>query len=379
MSVWSDVVGQPEVTQALQNAVASGKPAHGWLITGPPGSGRSVAALAFAAALQCPHGGCGTCVVCSQVLQRTHPDVTVVSTEGMTLDIAKIRELVGIAQRHPGQSPWRVIMIEDADRMAERTWNVLLKSLEEPPPRTMWLLNAPSADDVLPTIRSRCHVLHLRIPAPDVVAEYLVRTEQVDPAQGLALAHIAQCHIGVARRLARDPKARERRATVTNLAVTVQGLGDAMRAAAQIHELAETEAADAATERNAAEREQLLRWLGVEPGKAVPPALRSQVKKLEDEQKRRVTRHQADVLDRVLTDIQSVYRDVLVTQLGAQVALVNADLTEPVYRLAQHTSAETTMTKLSAVAQTRRRVTGPVMLNRKLALEAMMVRLVATG
>lgn len=375
MSVWVDVVGQPDVVTTLQSAAASDRPAHAWMITGPPGSGRSVAALAFAAALQCEAGGCGQCQVCRDVLGRSHPDVTVMSTEGMTLDIAKVRELITVAQRHPGSAPWRIIMVEDADRMAERTWNVLLKSLEEPPPRTVWLLNAPSPDDVLPTIRSRCHVVRLRVPSTQVVAEFLTRVDGVAPEVAYRVALAAQCHIGVARHLARDEQAWQRRVQVLQLAAQLRGVGQAMRAAEELHEVAERVAKDTTEEKNLAEREQLLRWLGVEPGKAVPPALRSQVKRLEDEQKKRASRSQADVLDRVLTDMQSFFRDVLVTQLGAGAELVNPDFAQQVSVLAGQCSPESTMGRLAAISQTRRRVTGPIMLNRRLALESLMVRL----
>ena len=193
MTVWDDVVGQESAVAALQGAVAN--PAamtHAWLVTGPPGSGRSVAARAFAAALQCPQGGCGVCRACTTTLAGTHPDVTLLATEKVVIAIDEVRDLIMTASRSPSGGRWRVIIIEDADRMAERTTNVLLKTIEEPPPHTVWVLCAPSVQDVLPTIRSRCRAVVLRVPPPQAVADLLVRRDGADPAVALSAARAAQ-------------------------------------------------------------------------------------------------------------------------------------------------------------------------------------------
>jgi DNA polymerase-3 subunit delta' len=225
MSVWDDVVGQPEAVAVLQRAASD--PAamtHAWLLTGPPGSGRSVAARAFAAALQCTEAdgsggaGCGRCQACTTTLAGSHPDLTVVATEKVVITIDEVRGLIMSAARTPAAGRYRVIVVEDADRMAERTTNVLLKSIEEPPPHTVWVLCAPSAQDVLPTIRSRCRSVALRVPPARDVAELLVRRDGVDPAIALQAAQAAQSHVGLARRLARDPEARRRRDAVLDAA-----------------------------------------------------------------------------------------------------------------------------------------------------------------
>ncbi|MBE7698754.1 DNA polymerase III subunit delta' [Oerskovia sp. Sa1BUA8] len=378
MTVWDDVVGQEHAVEVLSAAATD--PAamtHGWLLTGPPGSGRSNAARAFAAALQCEQGGCGVCQACTTTLAGTHADVTVVATEKVTITIDEVRDLLGVASRRPSQGRWRVIIVEDADRMAERTTNVLLKSIEEPPPRTVWILCAPSPQDVLVTIRSRCRGVALRVPPVEAVAQLLVRRDGVDPVVAEAAARAAQSHIGLARRLARDGKARERRSSVLSIARRIRGVGDAVVAAGELVEVAQAEAKAATEERDAVEKAELLRALGVEAGGTLPPRLRSQVTDLEKDQKRRATRHQRDVLDRAMLDLLSLYRDVLVVQLGAHVDLVNAELAETVQALAEDSTPEQTVRRMDAIGVARERLGGNVA--PLLALEAMAIALRPQG
>ncbi|QDW62313.1 DNA polymerase III subunit delta' [Oerskovia sp. KBS0722] len=378
MTVWDDVVGQEHAVEMLSAAATD--PAamtHGWLLTGPPGSGRSNAARAFAAALQCEQGGCGVCQACTTTLAGTHADVTIVATEKVTIAIDEVRDLVGVASRRPSQGRWRVIIVEDADRMAERTTNVLLKAIEEPPPRTVWILCAPSPQDVLVTIRSRCRGVALRVPPVEAVARLLVARDGVDPVVAEAAARAAQSHIGLARRLARDGKARERRSSVLALARRIRGVGDAVVAAGELVEVAQAEAKAATEERDAIEKAELLRALGVEPGGTMPPRLRSQLTDLEKDQKRRATRHQRDVLDRSMLDLLSLYRDVLVVQLGAQVDLVNAELAETVQALAEDSTPEQTVRRMDAIGVARERLGGNVA--PLLALEAMAIALRPQG
>jgi DNA polymerase-3 subunit delta' len=377
VSVWDAVVGQPEAVAVLRHAAADLEAmTHAWLLTGPPGSGRSVAARAFAAALQCAQGGCGACPDCTTTMAGTHADVTVVATEKVTISIEEVRDLIGVASRSPAQGRWRVIVLEDADRMTERTSNVLLKAIEEPPPRTVWLLCAPSPQDVVVTIRSRCRGVVLRVPPVADVAALLVR-DGVDPAVADAAARAAQSHIGLARRLARDPEARERRARTLRLAARIRGVGDAVLAAADLVEVAAAEAKAATADRDAAERAALLRTLGAEEGRALPPALRAQVRQLEEEQKRRATRAQRDVLDRALVDLLSLYRDVLVVQLGADVDLVNVAEEDEVRRLAAESTPEQSLRRMDAIAEARERLEGNVA--PLLAMEAMAVALRPQG
>lgn len=370
MSVWDDVVGQEAAVRTFREAVADPRAmTHAWLVTGPPGSGRSTAARAFAAALQCPDDGCGHCHECTTVLGGTHPDVTLVATERLTIGIEETRGLVALAQRAPSQGRWRVVVVEDADRMAERTSNVLLKAIEEPPERTVWLLCAPSPQDVVVTIRSRARLVGLRVPPPEAVAELLVTRDGVDPEIAHVAARAAQSHVGVARRLARDPEARERRSKVLSIPASIRGVGDAVLAAGELVEIAQTDAKAATADRDAAERAELLRSLGAEGETRLPPALRAQLTQLEKDQKRRATRVQRDVLDRAMVDLLSLFRDVLMVQLGAGLELMNVEHREVVTELAQSSTPEQTLHRMDAIGVARTRLAGNVA--PLLAVEAM--------
>jgi len=377
VSVWDDVAGQPEVVAQLRGAAQDPSAmTHAWLFTGPPGSGRSTAARAFAAALQCERAGepgCGRCHACRTVLAGSHADVQVVATEKLSIGVDDVRALVQRAARRPSSGPWRVVLVEDADRFTEQSANTLLKSIEEPPPRTVWLLCAPSPEDMVTTIQSRCRPVRLRVPSVDDVAALLVRRDGIDPTMAAHAARAAQSHVGLARRLARDEGARLRRRQVLQLALEVTGVGDAVVRAGELVEVASEEAAAATAERDAAERAALLRSLGAEAAGALPPALRSQVRALEDDQKKRATRSRRDALDRSLVDLSSLYRDVLVVQLGATVELVNAELATEVAAMARRTAPEQTLARLDAVGRARTRIAANV--NPLLAVEAMALAL----
>ena len=257
--------------------------------------------------------------------------------------------------------------------MAERTTNVLLKSIEEPPPQTVWLLCTPSADDVLPTIRSRCRLVTLRIPPADAVAELLVRRDGADPDLAARAARASQSHIGLARHLATDPDAWERRRRLLLAPVSLRSVGDAVLAAADLVEAAEAEAKDATTERDAREKAALLRALGLEGESKVPPALRAQVRQLEEDQKRRARRARTDVLDRAMIDLLSFYRDVLAAQMGSDVERVNIDLSEALDQVAAATGPEQSLARIAAIEECRTRLrsnAAPL-----LAIESLMVQL----
>jgi DNA polymerase-3 subunit delta' len=258
MTVWDDLVGQEPTVETLSRAVSDESAmTHAWLFTGPPGSGRSTAARAFAAALQCPEGGCGQCRECRTALDGSHADVKVVATEGLSIKVAEARALVQEAALRPSVGRWRIIIIEDADRLTAYTdapADALLKALEEPTPRTVWMLCAPSLEDVIVTIRSRSRHVRLRTPPVEAVADLLQRRDGVDPAMALYAARAAQSHIGLARRLARDEQARIRRRDVIAMATKILGVGDAIGAAADHAQIADDESPATSAEREAAER-----------------------------------------------------------------------------------------------------------------------------
>ena len=371
MTVWRDVIGQERAVATLEHAVRSPEAmTHAWLFTGPPGSGRSVAARAFAAALLCPQGGCGECRECRTALEATHADVDVVATEGLSIKVEQARDLVQLAAHRPSVGRYRVIVVEDADRLTERAADALLKALEEPSPRTVWMLCAPSLEDVIITIRSRSRHVRLRTPSVDAVADLLTRRDGVDPSMALYAARAAQCHVGLARRLARDEHARIRRHDVITLSTKIVGVGEAIGAASDIMTIATEEAAAASGERDAAERARLLEVLGADTtARTQPPHVRAQVTSLEKEQKARATRFTRDVVDRALVDLLSVYRDALVIRAGAGTALVNEDSRQVVQRVADVLGPDDLLGAMDAIGTARERIGANV--NPLLALEAM--------
>ena len=374
MPLWEHLTGQPDAIEAL-TAAASTQPGnasmtHSWLITGPPGSGRSNLAYAFAAALLSREPADEEATL-RQVAARSHPDLAVLSPERIIITIDEVRSLVAASQFSPSVGRYRVVVIEDADRMTERTSNLLLKALEEPPPRTVWLLCAPSEADLIPTIRSRVRSVRLRMPAVADVAALLEDRDGVEPEIALVAAREAQSHIGMARRLALDASARSRRRQTLETALGIRSVSDAVIAAATLLAVAGDDAKAITEERDAEERASALRSLGVEPGGTVPPALRSQLRALEDDQKRRATRSLRDGIDRIMVDLLSLYRDVLLLQLGVDEQPINEAIRAQLDAAATASTPAATLAVLDAIALARRRIEANV--SPAMALEAMLV------
>ncbi|MGH8823641.1 MAG: DNA polymerase III subunit delta' [Jiangellaceae bacterium] len=364
MSVWDAVVGQtvvPELRRTVADATAlldgvAGAGAgmtHAWLFTGPPGSGRSVVARAFAAALQCQSGGCGRCAECRDVRNGTHPDVVNVDTDGLSIKIKQIRELVPRAALRPSRGRWQVVVVEDADRLGEDAADAILLSVEEPPPRTVWMLCAPTPEDIVATIRSRCRVVTLRTPPYDDVADHLVRTGGADPELAAFAARAAQGHIGRARALATDEAARARHAEVLRLPFALADLRTCLDAAAGLVEAAKADAERHCDELDGQEIDQLKQAMGVGATGRRPRNVDAAVKELGREQKLRRTRVQRDSIDRALVDVMALYRDVLVLQLGAPAELVNGHIRPSIDRLARASSPENTVRRMEAVVAAR--------------------------
>ena len=395
MSVFDDLVGQAAVRAQLERAAIAARDlaerttdgeadrdsamSQAWLITGPPGSGRSLAARAFAAALQCtgPAPGYGRCRACRTVMEGKHPDVEHVATEGVVITVDQTRDLVGRSFVSPGSGAWRVVIVEDADRMAERTTNVLLKAIEEPPPFTVWMLCTPSPEDVMTTIRSRCRGVALAVPPASDVAALLVRRDGVAPEEALRAARAAQSHVGRARALATDSAVRRERDLLIGEALAIRGTADAVLAAHRVHAQAVAAAKKATGDRFEREEAELKRTLGIGEGARIPPAARAQLRELAENQKRRTTRAQRDELDRAMIDLLSFYRDVLTVQLGAGVDLVNQDFDEGIRAVAAESDPGQSVRRMDAIAQARTRLGGNVA--PLLVLEAMMVALRPQG
>ena len=417
MSVYEELVGQSAAIGDIERAAAAARQggvsaamSHAWLFTGPPGSGRSLAAQVLAAALQCTSEipGCGQCAECKAVMGKNHPDISWVSTDLVTIKAEEVREYVAQSYVEPMQGRFKIYIIEDADRMLPRTTNVLLKAIEEPAERTIWMLCTVGAADVLPTIRSRCRVVNLVTPSVQEVANLLVSRDGVEPQRALVAASAAQSHVGVARALATDPAAAALRRNSLRIVTEIHGVGDAVLAA-QLMLDAEEMYADADGEAGAqqahggkaggkasksagksgssaaaqrarveaeveAEQARRMAALGLDPDAKVPRAIAAQVKVDAAEFKRRQTRMQRDMLDRELIYMESFYRDVIAVQLGAEVGLINADFAQAIKDTAAQCSGPQAIARMDALAKARQRLRANV--TPALALEAALVEMI---
>lgn len=390
--VWAGVVGQPDAVDTLRSAAGAaaaivegeatdpGAMTHAWLFTGPPGSGRSVAARAFAAALECMIGvGCGQCPGCHTTLAGTNADVRLVVPEGLSISVAEMRALVQAAARKPTGGRWQVVIIEDADRLTEGGANALLKAVEEPPARTVFLLCAPSdhPEDVSVTIRSRCRSVALRTPAPAAIAEVLAERDGVDEATARWAASVCGGHVGRARRLATDPAARERREAVLRVPLGLRSPADVFVLADELVRTAETEAATMSETRDSAEREALETAMGAGgTGKGTAAATRGArgaLKELERRQKSRATRTQRDALDLALIDLAGFYRDVLVASVGSAATRNHPDRADDLATAAARWSSESTLRRLEAVLACRQAI--DLNVKPRIAVEAMLATL----
>ncbi|HEU5474305.1 MAG TPA: DNA polymerase III subunit delta' [Actinophytocola sp.] len=389
--IWSQVVGQPDAIAVLRGAATAaagvvdgaGSGAgmiHAWLFTGPPGSGRSVAARAFAAALQCVAGsGCGECPGCRTTMAGTHADVRLVVPEGLSISVAEMRALVQTSARRPTGGRWQVVIIEDADRLTEGAANALLKAIEEPPQRTVFLLCAPSdhPDDVPVTIRSRCRPVPLRTPAPAAIAEVLRDRDGIDEQTAGWAASVCGGHVGRARRLATDPAARDRRAAVLRIPLHLGRLADVFECADDLVKTAEADASEVSGARDEAEKDALKTAMGHGgTGKGAVGATRGSagaIKELERRQKSRATRTQRDALDLALVDLAGFYRDVLVSTGGAPATLTHPDHAEHIDKAARTWSPESTLRRLEAVLSCREAI--ELNVKPRIAIEAMLTAL----
>lgn len=415
--VWAELVGQSDAVRVLRRAVVSAADSasigktqdggtaqnmgtrhamtHAWLVTGPPGSGRSNAGRSFAAALQCPRGGCGSCNECRTSLSGAHPDVTLVRTEMLSIGVDEVRDLVRKASMSPTMGRYQVIVVEDADRITDRGADALLKSLEEPPAKTVWILCAPTPDDVIVTIRSRCRQVALRTPPDADVVQLLVNRDRIAPAMAEYAAKAVQGHIGRARALARDEEVRNARQAVLQVPARLTSVGACLSAADELVKAVQAEADRVTGALDEADRNRLNQALGFGTKGARPRHAAAALKELEDQQKARAKRLRRDALDRSLTELTTWYRDVLAVQTGAvdpsgrspatggaenpangsvhTVGLINADMGPDVGRAARATTPERTLQCIDAILECRGALESNV--NPLLATEALMFQL----
>lgn len=366
MSVWDSLVGQQPVIDMLSR-IAQGDPGQitqSWLICGPPGSGRSNMARAFAAALESPDHGMNDepTRVTQQVLAGTHPDVTVLATNKVTIGIDQVREIITTSEQMPATAPWRIIIIEDVDRMLERTTNVLLKEIEEPAEHCIWLLCAPSAQDVLPTIRSRTRIVNLAVPSASAVAEFLTSTTNVEPKIAQRAARLSEGHIGIAKLYATDKQVMTDRDELVVGVLNLARASDAVLLAGNLIDNAKAQAEVDASRTAADQEAEFRRVNGLEPGERIPPKLRGAFNQIakKDDLKRLTTRRTRDVLDRALNSIASIYRDVAVLQNNAEdsVGLINLENRSAITELSVRLNRAGAVARLDEVAHTRKRLAG---------------------
>ena len=366
MSVWDSLVGQKPVIDMLSR-IAQGDPSQitqSWLICGPPGSGRSNMARAFAAALESPDHGMSAepTRVTQQVLAGTHPDVTVLTTNKVTIGIDQVREIITTSEQMPATAPWRIIIIEDVDRMLERTTNVLLKEIEEPAEHCIWLLCAPSAQDVLPTIRSRTRIVNLAVPSTQAVAGFLTSTTNVEPKVAQRAARLAEGHIGIAKLYATDERVMSDRDELVVGVLNLARASDAVLLAGNLIDNAKAQAEADANRITAGQEAEFRRINGLAPSDRIPPKLRGAFNQIakKDDVKRLVTRRTRDVLDRALNSIASIYRDVAVLQNNAEdsVGLINLENRSSITDWSVRLTRAGAVTRLDEVAHARKRLAG---------------------
>jgi DNA polymerase-3 subunit delta' len=360
-SVFDDLVGQEHIIEILQAAAAASREGaqtqemtHAWLFTGPPGSGRSSAAVAFAQSLICRSNGCGNCSDCNSAKTSGHPDVEIIRTEGLSIKVEEIRELLTRVAWAPSMGGWRVVVMEDADRVTDSAANALLKAIEEPGTRTVWLLCAPTLHDVLPTIRSRCRHLQLRTPSIEAVTQVLINRDKISPDMALFAAKVSQGHIGRARYLATNEVARSNRKVIMQLPMQLGTLASALQAAQALVDIATEEAKTTSELRDEIEIEKLQEAYGKgATGRSMATGAAKAVKELEKEQKSRSTRMVRDSIDGALLDIATFYRDVVMVQSGNMESMINTDMRDEIESYASFYPEHSTILKINALMDAR--------------------------
>ncbi|CAB4331737.1 unannotated protein [freshwater metagenome] len=374
MNVFDSLIGQEQAVAEMKHAAIDAAKlsmgergdamTHAWLITGPPGSGRSTLALAFAASLVCSNGGCGECIDCRNVTAGLHPDVEHIVPEGINYKVEATRNLIERASLLPTRSPWHVIVVEDVDRFRIDAASTLLKTLEEPPPQTVWLLCAPTVDDVFPTIRSRCRHVMLTSPTLPAIAAQLTSRFGIDPAMAAFAARTAQGHIGRARAIATDEGVRLRRKQTLDIPTSLRSVSSCFELANNIVTSANADADSIVDPLDESDDQDIRTAFGEGAEgkglKTVERQMKSALKDLDDRAKSRRRRVLMDQYDRVLLDLTGYYRDVLVVQSGASVDLVNEEFREAITRVASVDDEAATLRRIGAITEARDQIVANV-------------------
>ena len=360
MSVFDQLIDQDQVIKVLKEAVLASvsqgdkgqQMTHAWLFTGPAGSGRSNAAVAFAAALVCPSGGCNRCAECLAVIAGSHADVELIRTEGLSIKVDEIRDLIIRSSWAPSVSNYRVVVIEDADRLTESAANALLKVIEEPALRAVWLLCAPTLTDVLPTIRSRCRSLKLNTPSTKAIIKLFIEKENISKELAEFAARTSQGHIGIARHLATNQDSRDLRMATLKLPLMVKDVSTAYKAAEMLVNSAKIQAESDSDKRNELELANLKQSWGSTGSKLATGGAKA-IKELEKDQKIRSTRLVRDYLDRALLDLATFYRDVLLFQSNLKTILINADNLDTITKCANSSTTSKSLNIIQSIFATR--------------------------
>ena len=361
-SVFDDLVGQEHIIDILKGAVAASRTGaesqemtHAWVFTGPPGSGRSSAAVAFAQALACPNQGCGACNECLSAASGGHPDVEIIQTEGLSIKVEEIREILTRVAWAPSMAGWRVVVMEDADRLTESAANALLKAIEEPVTRTVWLLCAPTLHDVLPTIRSRCRHLQLRTPSSDAVKNVLIKRDKISPAMADFAARVSQGHIGRAKYMSTNESARSSRELIMQLPLQLGSLHSTIRVAGTLVDIAIAEARASSDNRDQKELEKLQEAYGNDgTGRGSVTYAAKAIKEMEKDQKSRASRMVRDSIDGALLNLATFYRDVMMAQCGNSESIINTDLSEQIKKCADDSTPASIIDKINFIMATRK-------------------------
>lgn len=389
MPIWNALIGQVEAVERFSTAVIDaerltrGEPGpamtHAWLITGPPGSGRSTAAEMFATALMCPQHGCGECRVCRTTKDGGHPDVAIHRTDEASLKVADVHTWIDEAAMSPVEAAWRIVIIEDADRMTDEAAAAMLKEFEEPSRHTVWILCAPTVEDVLPTLVSRARHVPLSTPTAATIAAMLVERFNVDEAMAAFAARASQGHIGRAKGLATDDASRQRRHEVLRVPAQLRDLPSCFIAAGNVYGAADEDAQAISGPREERELDQLSQMYGAGGDVRLKGQLKrsfdADTKELEKRQKSRRRRALLDQVDRALVDLMGLYRDVLVVQFDATTQLINEEMRPQIETMAAGSSAADSARRLDAIEHCRFLVTGDANAQPLIALESLMVEL----